>query len=115
MQQGKGASIPLPVLASACLLGFALMTPMFIVPPMEHILREELLLTHAQTGLLFSIPIIMVVALAIPGGIVADRIGIRKAAGIGAILIAVGSTLRGNATDFNTLLGFTFVYGAGFG
>ena len=115
MQQGKGASIPLPVLASACLLGFALMTPMFIVPPMEHILREELLLTHAQTGLLFSIPIIMVVALAIPGGIVADRIGIRKAAGIGAILIAVGSTLRGTATDFNTLLAFTFVYGAGFG
>ena len=103
------------MLASACLLGFAMWAPFFVVPPMEHILREELLLTHTQTGLLFTVPLIMMVALSIPGGIVADRIGIRKAAGIGAILIAVGSTLRGTATDFPSLLAFTFIYGAGLG
>ena len=115
MQHKKSPGTPLPILISACLLGFVLWIPLFVVPPMEHILREELLLTYTQTGFLLSVPVIMLVALAIPGGIVADRIGVRKAAGIGVILIAVGSTLRGTATDFNTLLAFTFIYGAGLG
>ncbi len=61
---------------------------MFSVPPMEHILKEELLLTHAQTSLLYSIPILMIGAVAIPAGVISDRIGVRKAAGIGAIMIA---------------------------
>ncbi len=113
MQEEKAHSIPWPMLATVCLLAFCLWSPMFVVPPIEHIIRQELLLTHTQTGLLLSAPIIMLVAISIPGGIVADRIGIRKAAGIGANLIAVGSTLRGTATDFPTLLAFTLVYGAG--
>lgn len=85
------------------------------IPPMEYILKEELLVTHAQISLLFTIPLIMLVALSIPGGLLADRIGIRKAAGIGAIIIVVGSLLRGTATDFSSLLAFTFIYGTGFG
>jgi cyanate permease len=94
-------------------MGFATWAPMLCVPPMEHILKEELSLTHAQTSLLFTAPLIMMAALSILGGLLADRIGIRKAAGIGAIMIAVGSILRGTATDFSTLLAFTFTYGAG--
>lgn len=82
---------------------------------MEHILKAELLITHAQTSLLYSIPILMIGAVAIPAGVIADRIGVRKAAGIGAIMIAVGSILRGTATDFSTLLAFTFIYGVGLG
>lgn len=99
----------------ASLLGFAIMSPMFCVPPMQHILKEELLLTHAQTSLLFTAPILMLVALAIPGGIIADRIGAKKAAGIGIIIVAVGTMLRSVATDAPSLLAFTFIYGAGFG
>ncbi|KKK94175.1 hypothetical protein LCGC14_2685510, partial [marine sediment metagenome] len=60
---------------------------------MEHIIKEEFLLSHEQMGLLFSLPIIMLAALAIPGGLLADRIGIRKAAGIGAIVMVAGSLL----------------------
>jgi len=82
---------------------------------MEHILKEELLLTYTQTSLLFISPILMMVVVAIPGGLIADRIGIRKAAGIGAIIIAVGTILRGTAADASTLLAFTFIYGLGFG
>jgi len=102
-------------LVSAVLLAFAMYIPMFCVPPMEHILKEELLLTHAQTSLLYSIPILMVGVIAIPAGLISDRIGVRKAAGIGAIMIAVGSILRSTATDFSSLLAFTFIYGAGLG
>ena len=115
MQQEKSSTIPWPILASALLLAFAMQTPQFCVPPMEHILKEELLLTHARASLLFTAPMIMLVALAIPGGILADRIGVRKAAGIGIIIIAVGTMLRGTATTASGLLAFTFIYGIGIG
>lgn len=107
--------MPWTILSGAVLLAFAMYIPMFSVPPMEHILKEELLLTHAQTSLLYTIPILMIGAVAIPAGLITDRIGFRKAAGIGAIIIAVGSILRGTATDFSSLLAFTFIYGAGLG
>ena len=96
-------------------MGFAMIAPMFSIPPMKHILETELLLTHTQTSLLFTIPVFMLVVLAIPGGLLTDRIGIRKAAGIGAIIIVLGTLLRGTATNFPTLLAFTFVHGIGFG
>jgi len=85
------------------------------VPPMEHILKEALRLSHAQTSLLYAAPVLMLAALAIPGGLLADRIGAKKAAGIGAIVIVVGTVLRGTATDASSLLVFTFIYGAGLG
>jgi CP family cyanate transporter-like MFS transporter len=107
--------MPWPILGTAGLLAFAMITPMFAIPPMEHILNEELQLTHAETGLLFTVPIIMLAALAIPAGLVADRIGVRKAAGIGVILIVVGALLRSTATSASALLAFTFIYGVGFG
>jgi CP family cyanate transporter-like MFS transporter len=88
---------------------------MFCVPPIEHILREELLLTHAQTSLLFSAPLLMMVAIAIPGGLITDRIGVRKAAGIGIIIVVIGTLLRSTATSYSSLLAFTFIHGVGFG
>ncbi len=115
MPQEGSSRMPWKILAGSWLLAFAMFCPMFCIPPMEHILREELLLTHAQTSLLFTAPILMIVALAIPAGLIADRIGVRKAAGIGAIIIAVGAILRGTATDASSLLAFTFIYGVGLG
>jgi CP family cyanate transporter-like MFS transporter len=82
---------------------------------MEHILKAELHLTYVQTSLLFIAPILMSAAVAIPAGHIADRIGIGKAAGIGAIIIAVGTILRGTATNSSSLLAFTFLYGVGLG
>ena len=68
-----------------------------------------------QVSLLFAVPFIMLVVLAIPAGFLGDKIGTRKAAGIGAILLVMGGILRGTATDFLTLVTFTFVFGTGFG
>jgi len=115
MQQDKSHRIPWSILVSAVLMAFVLFLPMMSVPPMEHILQAELGLTHAQNGLLFSIPLIMIGAVAIPAGILSDRIGIRKAAGIGAIMIALGSILRSTATTPSGLIAFTVIYGIGLG
>jgi len=113
--QAKGLNIPWHFLGSAWLLAFAMTAPMFCIPPIEHILKESLLLTHTQASLLFSIPILMLVILAIPGGILVDRIGTKNAAGIGAIIIAVGTMLRATATDAPGVIAFTFIYGIGYG
>ena len=107
--------MPYAILISAMLLAIAMWAPLFCIPPMEYMLKEELHITHAQTSLLFSMPLWMVGVVALPAGLIADRIGFRKAGGIGAILIAVGSLLRGTATDMSSLLAFTFIYGVGFG
>ena len=115
IQQERSYRMPRGILASTWLLAFAMYAPMFSVPPMAHILKEELLLTHMQTSLLFTAPILMIVALAIPAGIISDRIGVKKATGIGVILLAVGAMLRGTADSTSSLLIFTFIYGAGLG
>ena len=107
--------MPLKILSSAWLLGFAMFSPMFCVPPITHILEKELLFTHSELGLLFSAPILMVVAFAIPAGVISDKIGVRKATRIGVILLAIGALLRYTADSAFDLLLFTFIYGAGFG
>ena len=57
----------------------------------------------------------MLATLAMPSGALADRIGIRKAAGIGVIVIILGSLLRGTSISFATLLAFSCLYRAGWG
>ena len=113
MKQGKSARMPWAILGSAFLVMFSTSVPMFAVPPIESILKEKLLLSYAQTSLLFTAPLVMMAALSIPGGLLADRIGFRKAAGIGVVLAAAGATLRGITSDFSMLLTFTFILGAG--
>jgi len=115
MWQERKLQSPWGILVSAWLMGFAMWAPMFAVPAIMHIIKEEVLLSYAQTGLIFSIPLIILAAIAIPGGALADRIGIRKAAGIGIIVIIVGSLLRVTSTNFMTLLAFTCLYGVGLG
>ena len=82
---------------------------------MEHILKEGFFLTHAQTSLLFTGPLLMLAAVGFPGGLLADRFGAKKIIGIGAIIMVIGSILRSTATSASSLLAFTFIYGAGLG
>lgn len=115
MQSRMKSRSPRVILVCMWLMGFALETPLLCVSPILHIITEELGLSHAQAGILFSVPLIILAVIAIPGGALADRIGIRKAAGIGIIVIVLGSFLRGTSSNFVTLLAFTCLYGVGFG
>ena len=107
--------MPWTILSVASLLGFSMWAPSYCVPPIEHILKSELSLTYAQTSLLYIGPTLMLAAMAIPGGILGDRIGPRKAAGIGAIVIAGSTLLRGTSINPASILAYTFVYGIGIG
>lgn len=112
--QRRNPQNPWFMLGCAWLLGFAMYAPIFCIPPMEHIIKEKLLVSHAQMGLLFTLPLIILAVTAMPSGLLADRIGIRKAAGIGAIVLVVASLMRGTSTNFTTLFGFTCFYGIGY-
>ncbi len=115
MPQQESSRMPWVILGSAWFLSLAVWAPQFCVPPMVDILKEEFSLTHAQASLLFSAPTMMIAVNAIPAGIAGDRLGFKKAAGIGAILAAVGAILRSTATSADSLLAFTFIYGTGLG
>lgn len=83
------------------------------VPPIAHILKDEFFLSNSQVGLIFSLPIAILAVVAIPSGLLADRIGIRKAAGIGVIIMAIGSLMTSTATSFFSLFIWTSLFGVG--
>ncbi|HUJ89119.1 MAG TPA: MFS transporter [Syntrophorhabdales bacterium] len=102
------------MLACAWLLGFAMYTPMLCIPPIAHIIKENLNVSHAAVGLLFSVPVTVLVVLAIPSGFLADRLGTKRAVGIGAIVMAAGSLLRGTSESFGSFFVYTSLFGVGF-
>ncbi len=57
----------------------------------------------------------MLAMVAIPGGFLADKIGLKKAIGIGIIVLAIGASLRNIPANFTDLLIFTLIYGIGLG
>lgn len=107
--------IPWKILIIAILLNFFTWAFLFITPTMETILSTSLHISHFQTSLLFSGPILMIAIVAIPAGIIADRIGLKKAIGIGAIIAFVGAVLRGTASTYTGLLIFSLIFGFGMG
>lgn len=98
----------------AWLLGFAMFSRILCFSPMGHIIKEEFLLGYGEVGLVFSLPIAVLAAFAIPSGFLADRVGIQKAVGAGVVLMAIGSLATGTATSFVTLLTHTCLFGVGF-
>jgi cyanate permease len=102
------------VLGCASFLGFGMYARILCVPPIGHIIKADLALSHGQLGLIFSLPIGILAVLAIPGGLLCDRFGIRKTSGIGAIVMALGSLLTGSAGGFASLFVFTCLFGVGF-
>jgi MFS transporter, CP family, cyanate transporter len=102
-------------LTIAVFLTFSIWAPLFAIPPMETILTKNFSISHFQVGLLFSGPVIMLALVAIPAGIIADKIGIKRAIGIGAILALIGAVLRGTATSYLSLFFFSLVLGLGLG
>ena len=102
------------ILVYVWLLGFAMFARILCLPPIAHLMKEELSLSHGQVGLIYALPLGILAAISVPSGLLADTIGIRKAGGMGAVIMAAGSLLTGTATSFMTLLVSTALFGVGF-
>lgn len=107
--------LPWKTLSIAIVLNFFIWAYLFITPAMETVLAANLHISHFQTSLLFTAPILMIALVAIPAGITADRIGLKKTMGIGAIVACIGALLRGTAPDYSSLLLFSVIFGIGMG
>jgi CP family cyanate transporter-like MFS transporter len=103
------------VLAAAFVLGFAVFDSLFVVSPMLALVMSEFALSFATAGLLFSVPIGVLVITSFLAGVLSDRLGPKKTAGIGALLLAIGSPARALSPNFVTLLVFSALIGATYG
>ena len=102
-------------LTLAAVVGFFTLFAILTVSPLLQVIIVDLSLTFAEGGLLFSVLVAMIVVGALLGGYVGDRTGIRKALGVGAVLVGVGAPLRGLTADYASLLFFMGLVGIGYG
>jgi CP family cyanate transporter-like MFS transporter len=105
--------IPTRVLAIGLLLAFGIFMPLFVVPPLEDVIRQQMAISHAQAALLYSLPVAMLALLAIPSGFLADTVGLKKSVGLGALIVTAGSALRAVSSEYSVVLTFTLLYGVG--
>jgi MFS family permease len=96
------------------LMMFSLGASWFCFTPMQLILMDDLSLDFGQVGLIIGLVPLSLVLLCIPGGLVADRFGVRKTVLMGGISLGVFGLLRGFATNFTTLALTTFLCGVGY-
>lgn len=102
------------VVGCAWLLGFAIFSRILCLPPIGNILKDALFITHNKVGLIFALPVAILAATAIPSGLFGDRVGPRRAVGIGTIILAIGSFASGTASNFHSLFVYTCIFGIGF-
>jgi MFS family permease len=98
------------MVAVTWLMMFALGLSWFCVTPME----EKLGVTYEQFGFLVALVPLALVILCIPGGLFADRFGVRRTVLIGGLIMGVFGLLRGFAANFPMLAITMFLCGAGY-
>ncbi|OGO36729.1 MAG: hypothetical protein A2147_01180 [Chloroflexi bacterium RBG_16_57_8] len=86
--------------------------PWTVMPVLFTATARELDLSLAQIGLLWSMLPVGAAVVALPGGMLGDRLGFVKTISIGCFAVAVTSGLRGMATNLATMTVFMFLCGA---
>ncbi|MGH2515948.1 MAG: CynX/NimT family MFS transporter [Ktedonobacterales bacterium] len=76
------------------LVGINLRSVILAVPPVLPQITHDLSLSYTETGLLTSLPTLIMGGLALPAGLLAGRMGARASVAVGLALLAVGTFLR---------------------
>ena len=84
---------------------------LFSYSPLVHNITDELRLTNAEAGFLFSISILTLMLFRIPWGMLLDRKGLRATMGAALVLMGVFGLMRGFAVEYSTLLASQFLLG----
>ncbi len=98
------------MVAVTWLMMFSMGLSWFSVTPME----TKLGVTYAQFGFLVALVPLALVILCIPGGLLADRFGVKQTVLIGGLLMGIFGLLRGFAPNFTLLATTMFLCGAGY-
>ena len=77
---------------------------LFATAPMVTLMMEEMALSHADFGFVFSVSMISLLFFRVPWGIIGDRIGYLNVFRIALPVIAVSALLRGFSSGYSTLL-----------
>lgn len=75
-------------------LGINLRSVILAVPPILPLIKQDLGLSYTLTGLLTSLPVLVMGAAAWPAGFLAGRMGARVTVALGLALLALGALLR---------------------
>ncbi len=95
------------------IIAFLLHLLLFGTAPMVTVIMEEMHLSHADFGFVFSAAMISLILFRIPWGLVGDGIGYRNALRIALPLSAVSAILRAFSSGYPTLLLSQFFLGLG--
>jgi cyanate permease len=98
------------MVAAAWLIMFSLGLSWFCVTPMQ----DKLGVTDVQFGFLVALVPLAMVMLCIPGGLVADRFGVRRTVLVGGLIMGAFGLLRAFAGSFPMLATTMFMCGAGY-
>lgn len=86
--------------------------PWTVMPVLFTSASEEMHLSLGELGLLWSMMPIGTAVFALPGGLLGDRLGFARTIGLGCLVVAAASVLRGLSTNLVTLSLFMFLSGA---
>ncbi|HLE74962.1 MAG TPA: MFS transporter [Candidatus Bathyarchaeia archaeon] len=84
---------------------------LFSYSPLVRNITDELALTNAEAGFLFSVSILTLMLFRIPWGMLFDRKGLKATMGLALVLMGVFGLVRGFAVDYTTLLASQFLLG----
>ncbi len=110
----KGASrLPGLMLSLTFFIGFILHLLLFATAPMVSIIMEEMNLSHAEFGMVYSASMLSLIIFRIPWGLFGDRKGYLLSLKIALPLIAASSLARTFSPNFPFLLGSQIFLGLG--
>ncbi len=95
------------------LSGMCLRMTILAVPPLLPAIHAELHLSATEVGMLGSLPIALFALAALPGSLLIARFGAKQALLGGLLVAALGSALRGTATNVGVLYATTAAMGFG--
>ncbi len=97
-------------LAAASLRGISI-----AISPVLPLIKADLALSYAEAGFLFAVPTLFMAVFGIPGGFLADNIGMKKTIVLGLTMLVTGSALRAVPGGLIPLVVWTALLGAGMG
>ncbi len=83
--------------------------PILCVGPVLPQIIEDLALSYTAAGFLFSLPVLMMGCLSVPGGVVADRAGATRVIGAALLAIAAAGVVRAGGSVAALFLGTALV------